>query len=162
MMFTGPARNIVPQRISVNASLIDVLPTLVDLIGGEPEDEWSGRSLLPILQNAKGASALVAQLRERTLYAHLAERGNARHQWAAFDQDWYLIETHSGEILLFSSSDVHQTNDVYPAEPERVNGIVARLEKLKSERSAGETNAVEIALDENLVKTLRSLGYIER
>lgn len=161
MMFSSPSRGIVPGRVDANVSLIDVLPTLVDLAGGEPDSEWKGYSLRPILEGAAGASALESKLRDRTLYAHLAPRGAARHRWAAFNHDSYLIETKSGEIELFDATDVAQASDVLAANPDRARFLVMGLASLKQDRGRTGTDEVEVELDPKLLETLRSLGYVE-
>ncbi len=161
MMFSSPARGIEPRRVDVNASLIDVLPTLMDLVGGARDDRWKGTSLRPLLLNAADAPALEATLRKRTLYAHLAQRGNARHRWAAFDRDSYLIETNSGENELFDRSDVDQLREAYALRPERARALVALLDRAKQDRGETAPDTVEVDLDDELLKTLRSLGYVE-
>jgi arylsulfatase A-like enzyme len=162
MMFSSPARGIEPRRVEVNVSLIDVLPTLVDLVGGEPDGEWRGYSLRPILENAEGASALESKLRDRTLYAHLAPRGEARHRWAAFDRQSYLIETNAGANELFDASDVKQASDILAAAPERARSLATVLGSLKEDRGQTGADKVEVELDRELLETLRSLGYVER
>lgn len=162
MMFSSPARGIEPRRVNVNTSLIDVLPTLVDLAGGELDSRWKGYSLRPVLENARDAPALEAKLRERTLYAHLAQRGNARHRWAAFDGDSYLIETNAGVNELFDRSDISQVNDVYRSSPDRARALSTLLADIKEDRGRRDPDTVEVELDQELLETLRSLGYVER
>jgi len=161
MMFSSPARGIEPRRINVNTSLIDVLPTLVDLVGGELDDRWKGYSLRPVLENARDAPALEAKLRKRTLYAHLAQRGKARHRWAAFDRDSYLIETNAGVNELFDLSDIKQVNDIYASSPDRARALSTLLADIKQDRGHPGSDTVEVELDQELLETLRSLGYIE-
>jgi arylsulfatase A-like enzyme len=162
MMVSGPARGIVPRRVNVHTSLIDVLPTLIDLAGGEPDGRWQGFSLRPLLENAPEAPALESKLRNRVLYAHLARRGSARHRWAAFDGNFYLIETRSGGLELYDATDLEQSVDLHPGSAERARGLVSGLAELKSDTGPAVSDTVEVGLDPELLETLRSLGYVER
>jgi arylsulfatase A-like enzyme len=162
MMFSSPARGIEPRRVRANVSLIDVVPTLVDLVGGSADEGWQGCSLRPILEGGAGGATLERELRDRTLYAHLAPRGNARHRWAAIDSASYLIETESGAYELYDLSDAAQVNDVHTALPQRAGALTAALGGVKTEGIRPDAVPVEIEVDEELLQTLRSLGYVER
>jgi arylsulfatase A-like enzyme len=162
MMFSSPARGIEPRRVTADTSLIDVLPTLLDLAGGGLEGRFTGYSLRPILENSKDAPALEETLKKRTLYAHLAQRGNARHRWAAFDRVSYLIETKSGSNELFDRADRAQTKEISGLQTERASSLAASLRQAKEDDSWGKSSEVEVDLDPKLLETLRSLGYVER
>ena len=158
MMFTGPG--MVPQRVRANTSLIDVLPTIVDLAGGDMDPRWQGISLKPLLENAHGASAVRDHLDNRTLFAHLDKRG--RHRWAALDRDGYLIETRSGECELYDfPDDWAQTTNLCRDDPERSAALSARIAELKAQ-SATHGDAVEIPLDDAMIEQLETLGYVEK
>lgn len=49
-------------RVDDNVSLVDVAPTLLELLGLPPEPRFEGRSLVPLLQSASLASRLAAWL----------------------------------------------------------------------------------------------------
>ena len=56
MMFHAPALGVSPRRITATTvSLIDVLPTLMDLAGGELVGDEEGISLVPLLMNGDGS-----------------------------------------------------------------------------------------------------------
>jgi arylsulfatase A-like enzyme len=161
LMFSAPAIGIEPRRVTADTNLIDVLPTLVDFAGGPPDARFEGYSLRPLLEDSAEAPALERLLRERTLYAHLAPRGNARHRWAAFDRGSYLIETSSGGKKLFDRSDLAQENELYLSRPQRAQTLLALLEQVKQDDGRMNSETVEVDLDPKLLETLRSLGYVE-
>jgi arylsulfatase A-like enzyme len=50
------------QRVDQNVSLVDVAPTLIDLLGLPPESRFEGRSLVPLLKSSSPATRLATWL----------------------------------------------------------------------------------------------------
>ena len=91
MMVHSPSLGFEPKRVETNVSLIDVMPTLIDLASGEPVARAEGISLGPILTNGEESDALTRRLGERTLFAHRVAREDPRPYWGAIWRHWKLI-----------------------------------------------------------------------
>lgn len=97
LMVSGPG--IEPGVRPENVSGVDVLPTLLDLVGAPPPESSDGRSLVPLLREGESAEAhtLRRALGERPLLAHRADRRNSdKELWAVVLGPWKLIVTPEG------------------------------------------------------------------
>ncbi|MBI1374106.1 MAG: sulfatase-like hydrolase/transferase [Phycisphaera sp.] len=111
-----PGRDI--DRIAAH---IDILPTLADLAGAKiPENQVEGRSLLPLLEDAK------ADWPDRTLYTQVArwKTGSEPNdfEWKKFgvrNQRFRFVE---GE-LFDMTADPSETTDVASAHPDQVTQL---------------------------------------
>jgi len=59
------------RTVDADAALVDVGPTLVDLVGGTPPPSFHGRSLLSFVEGTAGAGAAAEARAARPLYAEL-------------------------------------------------------------------------------------------
>jgi len=94
---------------------IDLAPTLMDLLGGDKQPLWDGKSFAPAVLN--GASTGHEEL-VISQCAHVCQR---TVRW----DDWIYIRTyHDGfhcfpeEMLFDLQADPHEQNDLAPARPE--------------------------------------------
>ena len=148
-------------RVGANASLVDVLPTLLDAAGLEPPPGLAGRSLAPLL------AAPAAELGERALFAHRV-RGKSerplderRALWAIVSGPWKLLldETDGSARLYDTAADPGETEDLAAARPELVERLRAELETFRSETVLHAGSEVEVLVDQELLEHLRELGY---
>ena len=166
MMFHAPAWGVEPRRITAtNVSLLDVLPTLMDLVGGELVGDEEGISLVPLLRKSDGSQELAETLRRRTLFAHRVGSGEPQAElWAATHRYWKLIEQPDGKRELYDHrSDPGEKRNVYRRYRE-VPGerLVAALQKFKERKAREEPEAIEVEVDDELRETLKSLGYVNQ
>jgi len=163
MMFHAPFLGLDPQRVAMNVSLIDVLPTLMELAGGERMDGWEGVSLVPVLRAGEETEDLVETLWRRTLFAHRINRDEAQGPlWAAIVRHWKLIEGSDGRRELYNHRrDPTERRDLYSPHADGIPvKLVEALDELKERGLAGKPDTVEIEVDPELEETLRSLGYV--
>jgi arylsulfatase A-like enzyme len=76
LIFVGPG--IAAGRVDENVSLVDVAPTLLDLLGLQPQPSFEGRSLAPMMR--RGLPALFAKLgrgRPRDVIMELPPTGSS-------------------------------------------------------------------------------------
>ncbi len=146
-----PAGRVVNQ----NVSLIDVAPTVLELLGLPPEGRFEGRSLVPLLRDEAPANAVdvILQLPRKTL-------------------DWDLRQHREGlvrgsEKLLVGPEGVGELFDLaadpgeqMPQGPPAGATLQAALEAANAELAARQQPQEEKAhVDEATKEKLRALGY---
>ena len=135
-------------------ALIDVLPTVVELLDLDFPGAMSGRSLVPALKGGTlEAAPVVAVTYRPEAYSEkralIADGFKYIHSWHDSD-DW--------EELYDLDSDPGELRDLASENPERLNLMRAFLE---SRLQAGdEAEIVEAELSEEEIERLRALGYI--
>jgi len=102
----GPG--VAPRRVGELVRTVDVMPTLLDLLGlDQSAPPLQGRSLVPLL---RGRS-----LRAEPAFSHaLAQRGNEDRLWSVRDGTWRLVWDAQSQIarLYDLASDPGETRDV--------------------------------------------------
>ena len=164
MMYHSLSLGFEPRRIkATNVSLIDVLPTLIDLVAGERVSSAEGMSLVPILKNKDEDETLTRKLRRRTLFAHRLTRYDPKPYWGAIWRHWKLIERPDAELEAYDHrSDPTEKKNLYSRDPSQVPAkLIAALEEFKSGEPVHQPSTIEVELDEELERTLESLGYVQ-
>jgi len=148
------------RRVSAPVSLADILPTLMELVGIDVEQELSGKSLVGMM---RGEDA-----EPRVLFA---EFGTSDVRWgkSVWDADWRYTEIRSDSVftaeLFDRRADPREEHDLSGARPELVEFYSAVLDgrfgverRLLQDRSAG---ASPVDLDPVIEERLRALGYVD-
>jgi arylsulfatase A-like enzyme len=162
MMFRTPFSTTQPKRIDANVSIIDVLPTLVDLVDAKQVKGAKGISLAPLLTKSSQAMVLDKKLRERTLYAHRIANTPVLELWAAIYKHWNLIENWNSKLALFDHrNDLKEKNNVMPAYQNLAAQLLSELEEFKKQEKRTKSSQVKVNLNDNLMEVLKSLGYVE-
>ncbi len=140
-------------------SLIDLMPTLRNLLHIDSIDDVQGRSLLPLLQNGTAK-------RDRTIFAGSAL--NPRAGDALIENRFKLIVATSGDVELYDlGRDPHEQTNIAADRPRIVLRMRPRLEALRKENA--ERHRVNLArsgeqeLRESAERTreqLEELGYL--
>jgi arylsulfatase A-like enzyme len=142
-----------PRRVHAPVSLIDVLPTLLDLVGAPAPGDIEGRSLVPYLEGR-------FEPRIRPVLAHRAHAFlPARELYAVVDRSWKLILDGDSAELFDRAQDPLEEQDVsgeHPAQVERLRNIIDRWSE-----SARDAETTEVTLDPAQISELRALGYAE-
>jgi arylsulfatase A-like enzyme len=149
----------VPRGIVVDepVSLVDILPTLVELAGGVADGPLQGRSVVPSLHGAP--------LGDRVLFAEgvgkdsIAFYGiwNGKHKLIA------RVDAPIGDELYDLEADPGERHDRSEQDPARVSQLRAALDAyLVENRALRELFTVEEGeVDPEVVEKLRDLGYID-
>ncbi len=151
------------HRVSVPVQQADLLPTLIELAGGEAGPGIEGDSLLPLLE--PGAAAGRSEgLADRLL---LSTMDTFRRPAASLVRGRYkLIELrrpgHAPSRQLFDrTADPEELHDL-AAERPLLAGVMARHLREQLDLAAGSAvDAVTVELDEDTRRRLQALGYIE-
>ncbi len=160
--------------IRTPVSLIDVMPTIVELVGVEPPDGRDGHSVAELLvgRSLLDSSSAVSTstgnaraLQRRTLFAHRMNRrpreAREDHLWTAIRMPWKLVMPPQGHPRLYHlGEDPEELTDVSEEHVDVAAGLAAELLAFQSTaRRQGEN--IEVEIDEDTLKTLESLGYVE-
>jgi arylsulfatase A-like enzyme len=161
-----------PRRITEPVQLIDILPTVLDLMGVKPEGIIEGQSLLPLLKG-QPFQRKRAVMSSRFAHPNAKPGGlpeNLTGTFAWFDSNWKLIYRDQAEraginrVELYDRrtdrADKKNVASQQPQEAERLTSEVNQwIEAQKQIRKmlgpGGETT-----LDRQTIERLRSLGYL--
>lgn len=171
MLWKFPDPTLVPRRIASAASLLDVVPTLLDYFGHpDRAAQCSGRSLLPVLQEDRETDpAKVEAVRIHLgLWHPTSDRTRGRYNVRVREARWRLIwnvELDTVELYDAGADPTEQT-DLAAANPEVARRLreVARtwLDQRPGARALADRDGRNVQdLDEETQRTLRELGYIE-
>ncbi len=141
LLVHGPGLS--PRRVSENVSLVDVLPTVCELVG-VPCPSRSGISLVPALNGEA--------LPTRSLFAHRSS-SSGEELWAVIGPEHRLV----GEEL-YALSDRGETTPL--DDPEKTRSMKAELEAWQAGiQGHNETRTLEISDETDAM--LRTLGYVD-
>ena len=166
MMIHAPFLELEPRRVALNVSLIDVLPTLIELAGGAEEEgrfDRQGVSLVPALKNSERTGDFIETLRRRILFGHRVSRDESQEPlWAATLRHWKLIEKPDAPRELYNHRrDPTERRDLYSSHREGIPvKLVEAIEEFKEVGIAAEPDRVQVEVDPELEEQLRSLGYV--
>jgi len=153
-----------PRDETTPVSLVDLMPTILELTGAPPVADLDGRSFASVLHGAPAA------LEARTLYAmehHYTwseeqgrtELGRSDSRPAAVavikGPHWYIRDRWKDE-LYDMRSDRSQARNLAPEVPD-----LDAYRRLITRRSVRQASPNPIEPDEQLAEQLRSLGYTE-
>jgi arylsulfatase len=144
-------------RIAQPVSALDILPTILELLGEPAPPGLAGRSLVPLWTVAAGA----AGAERRPVYLELAPPKPLR--WAVVDGDRKLIvdpTSPTGTELYDLKADPGEQANLaaqLPGEVERLRGLL-RAWARRNPRAPDQRTRDR--LDENLRRELEALGYL--
>jgi arylsulfatase A-like enzyme len=138
--------------------LIDVVPTVLELLGLPPHDDAMGRSLVPLLEGTAGDAT-----DERLAYADTVVSGGNWRTVIGRDHQ-LLVRGGTGKVELYDlRSDPTERVDVAADRPE----VVARLREVLEERAAHAARrntgpaAGSPEIDARTRRQLEALGYLQ-
>lgn len=129
-----------PKRVDALTTVVDLYPTLLELLGQPIPDGLLGRS---IFDSLKGGLIF----------------SQGEENWAVIRGKEKLIVEGDGRKLLFDlETDPKESRDLAAARPERLRDLVALVEAARVDAfGAPET---ETELSPEVIERLRSLGYL--
>jgi arylsulfatase A-like enzyme len=152
-----PAGHVVETPVS----LVDLAPTVYDLVGVTAPAGIEGRSLAPLMLGAPAPA--------RPVYAHLAGRKRQNNWTMVRDGDAkYLAQTRAPHTELYDvGADPREGDDRFAARAmretrdERAGQLLAWLEQQWDAYAARPARAGRIVIDDRNTEKLRALGYVE-
>ena len=145
--------------VDVPVSLLDVGPTVLELVGLARPDAFEGHSLVPLM---RGATEVVPRPLLAELEPEDARRERRRHRASVMAGDQKVVVGVDGAPLWFDlAADPGEQHPRREPASDADRALLATLERLRS--SGGEAGkAVERApLDAAERERLRALGYVE-
>ena len=143
-IFGGPIRE--KQEISSLTSHVDIVPTILELLGGEHAIEFDGVSLT---QNVPT---------DRSIFAE--EIGYGYEQKAIIKHNWKLIRSPGYEFEILedlSGHDELRVMKIDEANDDLVNGLRNELLEFSSQE---QKKGVKTEADEKVKERLKELGYL--
>jgi arylsulfatase A-like enzyme len=153
LMIKFPQGKWAGRRVTALASLVDVLPTLADLMGEDPAEDWQGISLIPFVTGD-------AVARDRVYAETLDEFKKITPDYTLIVPTENADPAQDRKRLYNPHFDRGEQFDLFPAAGEwageEADAMLAFRERLRS--ASGGVD--EIRLDAQLAEELRALGYI--
>jgi arylsulfatase A-like enzyme len=157
-------------RVRTTVANADLWPTLLDLVGLPPLPGADGRSLVPLVLAAAGASRADGAPPDRPVFAQL-ERGwgrpharNSPSLVSVTDGNLRLLATLSGKRppqLFDRAADPTEKRNLAKADPEAATRLRALVDGYaQSAKTPWGVAPGEVELDEMRLNHLRALGYV--
>jgi arylsulfatase A-like enzyme len=153
-------RNLPANRIVPTVHLVDVLPTLAELVGVKAQSYWEGRSLVPYLLSGEDSV-------ERPVFSQLLrvpEHHRVTKQ-SVVDGNWFYVESVKPQGTVEEFYDL--LTDPLAQKPlsleenaETTERLSSALRELEAKEPPEPSESVEIEMDNETVERLRTLGYI--
>jgi arylsulfatase A-like enzyme len=165
LILRDPTRSFPVRRVTAQVRLVDVMPTVLDLLGLPPAADREGRSLVPLLLGEEKTPRLAwAEIPHHALI-------DAGVRWAVRTGSHKLIVTPPeargrGEpkLELYAlEQDAGERTNLAPRDPERRAELMQQLRGVAlALNQSGAAVYREVGTpDPQLQERLRSLGYVE-
>jgi len=152
LILSMPGRIAGPAVVDAPVGLIDVYPTVVELLGVPPPPGLRGRSLVPLIDGCA--------LPERAVVAETHRPEAATDKQAVIFEGFKYIHSigdREWEELYDLREDPGETNDLFTTRPD----VVKRMREILERRlEGGGAVSVDAELTEKEKQQLRALGYI--
>ena len=161
LVIVHPGAQLTRSRVPHTVSIIDVLPTLRQIIGAPASSVDEGQSLVPYYTSPEELSddRPVFSMRERL------EVLGGQKKWAIIQRDDKLILTeneHGAKAVLYDmGSDWGELNDISKGNLIRVAELKGGLADMREAARQVDPEQVEIVLTEEQEQSLENLGYVE-
>ena len=142
-----------PSVIETNVGLIDIPPTICELVNINTPGEMDGDSLVPALDG-------IEMDKSRPFFAE-GEYSRRSFGWARLRSfvigDWKLIDSPSPQLFNITA-DPGETNDLAEAEPERLEAMREAMLSFLASKTVREAVSLEASGDADAA--LAALGYV--
>ncbi|MCU0289333.1 MAG: sulfatase [Acidobacteria bacterium] len=153
------------KKIKINASNMDILPTIRDYLGLKNTEVEEGMSLLPLIRNENNP-----QFHERWIFSHLLKHhkdnnGKIAYHKATIYQDWKYIyidmfqEKYIRELFNMKEDPMDQYN-VYEKNTKLANQLFAKYIEFEKKCRKFSQETQKINLDQKKMDELKTLGYV--
>ncbi len=144
-----------PLRVSPVVESIDIMPTILEMVGIEKPDNLQGHSLLPLMSGGDPPQW------KNTAFGESLLRGGREY---VIDDSLHALRTvQTGETELYDlDRDPTEQDDLSESRPEdleRLAGLLDNWEARCAARPKVSTDSIKLGKDEE--EDLRALGYIE-
>ncbi|MDQ2777638.1 MAG: tetratricopeptide repeat protein [Acidobacteriota bacterium] len=152
LLMAGPG--IPAVKVTQQVRTIDVLPTILDLMGGKPPAACQGTTLTP---SFRGKHVTTTYSYEETLYPKM-NMGWAELRGVRTDR-WKYVRAPKPELYDLLH-DPGEKNNVIDAHPEELRRLESQLEALTRANLEGDKKVSSGQVDSRTMEQLKSLGYL--
>ena len=150
-----PGSDLENVRVPAQVRTIDVLPTVLELVGVEAPEPLHGESLVPLMLEPDGEGPGYAY--SESMSVHL------QYGWSALysirTADHKFIDAPRAELYDLAA-DPSETTNVFRREFDLAEELRAALADLRTEIETGAPETQEADLDEETLGMLAALGYV--
>ncbi len=152
MIFTAPGWLARGKVVKADVGIVDILPTVLNLLGWEVPKSVTGRSFLPAFQDAA--------LDFRGVYSESDYAFN-NFGWGKLRSlvtgEWHLIQAPRSELYNMVK-DPYELRNIY--EEEKALAVKMNAELTEIEKSIKTSKVKNVVLDQKSREALESLGYL--
>lgn len=163
LLIHAPGLRVRPGVVQENVGIIDVAPTIFDLIGLPVPGDLDGISLAPFCvagDKETGLGKESAALLDRPLFLHRFENGE--ELWGIVRERWKLIAAEEGYLLFDLRSDPGELNNLADELWERIGEkLLAELDAHRARDARPQSKRSNVEIDEDLMERLRAIGYVK-
>jgi arylsulfatase A-like enzyme len=144
-----------PGRVAANVSTVDIVPTILGLVGVDADADLAGHSL--------AAAAVAEGWTGDVAFAHRLERDRSheRHLWAVVDGPWKAIAG-GAELELYNLEESRaELENLATEKPATAVALEERLRGFQRGAFEVENERIEVPLDQEALDRLRTLGYAD-
>jgi arylsulfatase A-like enzyme len=140
----------------VSVSILDVMPTILDILQIGPPESMEGRSLVPMLRGEPASHEPIFS--ERRAYQEAPKPYLAAAGYSVIEAEWHVISSGGGAIELYNLLDD-------PGEVSDLGGEHEKVETLRSELQQWVARLKPLfgpsmfETDKEAIEGLRDLGY---
>jgi arylsulfatase A-like enzyme len=163
----------VPRRVSQPVQLVDVMPTVLELLGIQVPQMVEGQSLVPLLKGRpfqRKTPVMTSRFAHPGAQPDGPIKENRTDTFALVDQRWKLIyrdkskATGLNRVELYDRTrDRNEQDNVAAAHPREVEQFMAEVGKWIDAQNKIRTvigHGAASQLDQQTIQQLRSLGYL--
>ncbi|MDP8218147.1 MAG: sulfatase-like hydrolase/transferase [Candidatus Theseobacter exili] len=156
LIFSWPG--VIPEGKTVESQvrLVDVMPTILDLLHIKKNREIQGKSLIKLIVKKIRSLNLIAY--GESLYAHLRYNWSPLHSLRT--EEWKYIKSPQPELYNIREDPLELVN-LAEDKPGILKKMDRALEKFLKKTSAPESKETKVKMDEDTKAKLMSLGYIQ-
>jgi arylsulfatase A-like enzyme len=158
LLIKPPSRPGLAARATMSIDMVDVLPSLAELVGATIRGQLQGQSyaaLIDSLLQGKVVESQVSAFVERPPFLYSLQSGN----WKLIQKSVYLD---SPQAQLFDlSSDPNEQVDLSSVHPDTLTALSTRLTNFLRGLKPAEASSTEGDLDPQTIEALRTLGYVD-
>jgi len=142
------------SRIDTPVSVVDLLPTLLDLLGAEAPAALPGRSLAPLWRGDAAET--------RSVFLEL--NPPKPHRLAIVEGSWKLVvdpANRDASELFDLARDPGEARNLATSEPERLRAMRERLRAWRRSLPVAPDREIRESQDQELIEQLKALGYLD-
>ena len=162
LIIHNPKESYAVKRVPFQIRLMDVMPTIIDILGGD-DPQVVGQSLLPMLRGLEntGRTAYGGSTKVGPERIYLRHMGYKYIRAIKSKEPQSHPDLTSPPIRLYDlQSDPEELTNIAQENPDLVNKLQEILTDIKSPASTGEDILNTDEIDDALRKRLESLGYL--